>query len=449
MNNVKKLKLSKIILIASLLFGMMFGAGNLIFPIHMGQLAGQDFLIASIGFIITAVGVPVLGVIALGTSGTTDMREMAKPIGKIYSIILTMALYLTIGPFFAIPRCATTAFTVGVEYIVGDSKFSLFLYSLIYFIIVLYFSFRGGKIITWVGKYINPAFLIFYGVLLVIAIVNPIGDFSTVTPSSDYINQSFTKGIIEGYGTMDAIAGIAFGIIIIDNIKKLGADDDASILYNIAHSGIYCCIVMALIYLLSTYMGAASATKFPVSENGGIALREVSNHYFGEIGNVLLSIIVTLATLKTAIGLITSIAEMFYKLFPNFIKKEIWVVFFTLFSFAVANVGLTAIITYAVPVLMLLYPLTITLIILGLFSKKFDNSPIVYRAVTIFAFIPAFIDMLNTLPGELKSKLNVDSIVALASKYLPLFDIGLSWLVPSAIGLVIGLILYGLRKKTT
>ena len=99
-----------------------------------------------------------------------------------------------------------------------------------------------------------------------------------------------------------------------------------------------------------------------------------------------------------------------------------WVIFFTLFSFAVANVGLTAIITYAVPVLMLLYPLTITLIILGLFTKKFDNSPIVYRSVTIFAFVPAFIDMLNTLPEGLKTTLNVNAIIEPASKILPFFN---------------------------
>ena len=143
----EKLDFQSNILIGSLLFGLFFGAGNLIFPVQMGQLAGSNTLQATIGFLITGVGLPLLGVIATALSQSESLYDMAKPVSKIYSILFTCMLYLTIGPLFAIPRTATVAFEVGLNPFIAEEylQIGLFVFSLIFFAVTLYFSLTAGK----------------------------------------------------------------------------------------------------------------------------------------------------------------------------------------------------------------------------------------------------------------------------------------------------------------
>ena len=117
----KQLSFKQKILVATTLFGMFFGAGNLIFPVHLGQIAGRNMIPAMVGFIITAVGIPILGVAAIGNTHSDGLQSLASKVGKGYGYFFTCLLYLTIGPFFAIPRCATTSFTTGIAPIIGGS----------------------------------------------------------------------------------------------------------------------------------------------------------------------------------------------------------------------------------------------------------------------------------------------------------------------------------------
>ena len=155
------------ILVAVTLFGMFFGAGNLIFPVHLGQLAGRNLFPAMIGFIITAVGIPILGVAAIGSTHSDGLQSLASKVGRRYSYVFTCLLYLTIGPCFAIPRCATTSFTTGIAPMLGtqiSERFALFLFSAIFFALVLLFSLKPGNITLWIGKIINPLFLFFLAI---------------------------------------------------------------------------------------------------------------------------------------------------------------------------------------------------------------------------------------------------------------------------------------------
>ena len=172
----KKLTLRQKILVAGTLFGMFFGAGNLIFPVHLGQMAGQNALPAIIGFIITAVGIPILGVAAIGITHSDGLQTLSGKVGKGYGIFFTCLLYLTIGPLFAIPRCATVSFTTGITPLLGaDSpeRLYLLLFSAVFFAFVLFFSLRPGKITVWIGKIINPLFLFFFAVLMLAALLAP------------------------------------------------------------------------------------------------------------------------------------------------------------------------------------------------------------------------------------------------------------------------------------
>lgn len=444
----KHLTLKQQILVAGTLFGMFFGAGNLIFPVHLGQLAGSQVLPAMIGFIITAVGIPVLGVASIGITHSDGLQALANKVGKGYSYFFTCLLYLTIGPFFAIPRCATTSFTTGIAPMLGtEHPAALLIFSGIFFLLVLFFSLRPAGITVWIGKIINPLFLLFLAILVITALIHPGTAVSQVTPEAAYETGALFSGFVEGYGTMDAIAGLAFGIVVIDIIRGMGIHDDNAIAGNVLRSGILAGGLMALIYVLTILMGAQSRGLFPLSENGGIALAQISSHYLGKLGSIVLALTITFACLKTSIGLVTSCGEAFVRMFPNFLSYRAWAVIFTVFSFLISNFGLSKLLSYSLPVLMFLYPLTITLILLALFGGFFHHDRAVYVTVTVFTCAAALLDMLKTLPEGMQNALNVSGLLAFAGEYLPFFSINLGWVLPAAIGLGLGLVIHFVRKK--
>lgn len=446
----KQLHRKQKILVAGTLFGMFFGAGNLIFPVHLGQLAGHNVVPAMVGFIITAVGIPILGVAAIGNTHSDGLQSLANKVGKGYGYFLTCLLYLTIGPFFAIPRCATTSFTTGIAPMLGGNvteSAALLIFSLIFFTLVLIFSLRPAKITVWIGKIINPLFLIFLAVLIIAALLNPSTSVSAVQPAEAYENGALFSGFIEGYGTMDAIAGLAFGIVVIDIIRSMGVTEDSAIAKDVLRSGILTGILMAVIYIATILMGAQSRGLFEISENGGIALAQISGHYLGSAGSIVLALTITFACLKTSIGLVTSCSDAFERMFPEALSYKAWAIIFTVFSLVVSNFGLSKIIEYSVPVLMFLYPLAITLILLALCGNVFKHDRAVYVSVTAFTCAAAVFDLLKTLPAGLQESLHLEPVIGFAETVLPWFDLNLGWVVPAIVGLVSGLVIRGVRKR--
>lgn len=437
----RKLTAREIVAVASLLFGLFFGAGNLIFPVHMGQMAGANSVVATLGFIVTAVGLPLLAIVSMALSRSESLAQLAGRVGKHYGVFFTCLLYLTIGPCFAIPRCASTSFTVGVSPLVGENQqaLALLIFSTVFFALVLYFSLRPSGILTYVGKVINPVFLVFLLLLVIASLLNPAARMSEVLPEGDYVNHSFVTGFLEGYNTMDILAALAFGITIIQVIKGLGVEEPEDVAGATYRAGFFSSALMAVIYALITVMGATSRGVFATSENGGIALTEIAHYYFGSAGQLILAATVTLACLKTSIGLVTSCAETFSLLFPK-VSYKAWTILFSVFPLVVSNFGLTQIITLSLPVLMFLYPLAITLILLTVFGRFYGNDRKVYVSVTVCTLAAAILDLLNALPAAAKETIHVTGLLTWAEANVPLFDLGLGWLLPAAIGLIIGLV---------
>lgn len=445
----KKLTLRQKILVAGTLFGMFFGAGNLIFPVHLGQMAGRNALPAIIGFIITAVGIPILGVAAIGVTHSDGLQTLSGKVGKSYGIFFTCLLYLTIGPLFAIPRCATVSFTTGITPLLGaDSpeRLYLLLFSAVFFAFVLFFSLRPGKITVWIGKIINPLFLFFFAVLMLAALLAPGAAVSAVEPVEAYRSDAFFPALIEGYGTMDAIAGLAFGIVVIDVIRRMGVDNDDAIAEDVLSSGLLTGALMALIYVVSIVVGAQSRGLFELSENGGIALTQIAGHYLGGVGLFILAFTITFACLKTSIGLVTACAETFSKMTNGKISYRSWAILFTVFSFAVSNIGLSAIIEYSIPMLMLIYPPAIALILLAFLGKFFAHDRTVYITTMTGTWAAAIFDCMKTLPAPVQTALHLDAPIAFAAAHLPLFDKNLGWLLPAVIGFAAGMAIRASRK---
>ncbi|WP_218657009.1 branched-chain amino acid transport system II carrier protein [Enterococcus hirae] len=445
----KKLTFKESMFIGSMLFGLFFGAGNLIFPVHMGQESGSAVFWANLGFLVTGIGLPFLGVIAIGVSKTSGVYELAERIGKNYALVFTVLLYLVIGPFFALPRLATTSFEIGLAPFIQAKQQHVFLviFSILFFFTAWWLSRRPTKILDYVGKFLNPAFLILLGILLVLAFIHPLGaiDHATVQPS--YQEHAFFTGFTQGYNTLDALAALAFGILIVTTIRNMGVTKPSEIAKDTIKSGAISIVLMGIIYTLLAYVGTMSLGGFALSSNGGIALAQIADHYLGTYGSILLALIVILACLKTGIGLITAFAETFTDLFP----KRNYIVFVTLASALaclVATVGLTNIIQISLPVLMFIYPLAMTLILLVLVGPLFKQRPAVYRMTTYFTLIASILDGLNACPDGIKQTSFVKTLLDFATNYLPFFKLGMGWIVPALIGLVIGLIWSMVKKET-
>jgi LIVCS family branched-chain amino acid:cation transporter len=252
---------SNVIAVGFMLFALFFGAGNLIFPVMLGQLSGENIFPANAGFIVTGVGLPILGILALAFSGKSDLQSLASRVHPVYGISFTVALYLAIGPLFAIPRTNTVSFEMGIRPFLGhnDSVIPLLLFTIVFFGITLYFSLQSSKLVNVVGKILTPLLLIFIGILIIIAFINPIGQVQA--PTESYVTNSFFKGFQEGYLTMDALAAFVFGIMIINIMKDRGATTKKVLMVSTLKVALIAGSLLAIIYSSLTFMGATSVNE--------------------------------------------------------------------------------------------------------------------------------------------------------------------------------------------
>lgn len=445
----KKLNFNQTLLVGSLLFGLYFGAGNLIFPIELGQNSGFNLYKVVLGFIISGVGLPLLGVVASAISKNDSLFEMGKTVGNKFAYFFTTALYLTIGPFFAIPRTSTVAFEVGIASNISEEKIKLFLFifSLIFFLIVLAFALKPGKIMDNIGKILTPTFLILLSILVLFSIFKPMGALGQNEPIKVYQNNPLFKGILDGYNTMDALASLAFAIIIISSIRNLGVTDSNQVAKETLKSGLICLIAMSTVYVSLAFMSSSSVNIMDLGNNGGRILSHISFYYLGNFGKILLAAIVIVACLKTAIGLIIACSQIFMEMYPNSLSYKTYAMIFTFISFLIANLGLQKIISLSIPVLMYLYPLAIVLIFLSLAYPIIGKNKKIFTLTILFTAIFSIFDFLKALPENISKKESISKIVGFAKDYLPAFDLGFGWFVPSLVGLILALIIIFVKKE--
>ena len=446
-NEKNKLKFGDYLMIGSMLFGLFFGAGNLIFPVHLGQAAGTDVFWANLGFLVTGIGLPFLGVIAIGMSQSEGVFQLAAHVDRRYAYVFTVLLYLVIGPLYAIPRLATTSYEIGLAHFVPEDKsaFALAVFSCIFFLAAWLLARKPTKLLDYIGKILNPLFLILLGILLIMVFARPMGQAAGAAVQPDYQGNAFFKGFIEGYNTLDALASLAFGIIIVSTIRNRGVKSPGTIAVDTVKSGMVSIAAMGVIYSLLAYMGTMSLGAFPLSENGGIALAQITNYYFGTYGSVILALIVITACLKTAIGLISAFSETFAELFPSQ-KYLAFATGVSLLACLLANIGLTKIIHFSIPVLMFLYPLAMTLILLSIIGSTFQHDPRVYRMTTYFTLIASVIDGIHASPDVIRRIGAAQALIHFGENYLPFFSIGMGWVLPAAVGFVIGLIWHRVER---
>lgn len=438
----KKLTVKDYLLVASMLFALFFGAGNLIFPLHLGQLSGQHWLPAALGFLVTGVLLPLMSVLAIALTKSRGVYDIGLPLGPSFALVFMVLIHATIGPLFGTPRTATVSFAVGFAPLI-PAKFqtpALLIFSAIFFTIAFLISYTESKIVSNLGKLLNPIFLALLFLFFTVAFLHPLGNPMKVAATSAYNNGAFINGFLEGYNTLDALAGLAFGVTVVTAVKSMGYKKPASVAKVTAKAGLVGMSAVAVIYLLLIVTGAMSLGEFKVSADGGVAFSQLVNAYAGVIGQAFLAVLITLTCLTTAVGLVAAFAQDFHKHFPK-VSYHQWLFLSSFASFLTANVGLAQIISWSTPILMFLYPLAMVLIFLSVFSSFFKKNSFVYLTTIVMTFIPAFLDMVAAAPSLVTQSAMGKSLLTLRS-YLPLADLGLSWLIPAILGFSFGLLVY-------
>lgn len=439
----KTLAPKQILAVGLMLFALFFGAGNMIFPPFLGQSAGTNVWTAIIGFLITGVGLPLLGIIAIAKNG--DLQTIASRVHPLYGIIFTIIMYLAIGPLFGIPRTGTVAFEIGVTPFLSEtaskSILSLLVYTVAFFGITAWLSLNPSKLVDRIGNIFTPALLIILAVLVIKSIITPMGEMQA--PTGAYAEGPFFKGFIEGYLTMDTIAALVFGIIVIGSIQGMGVTNKKSLMKTCITAGLIAAAGLGAVYLSLAYIGASSTESIGQLDNGGAILSAASQHLFGPAGGIILGLAITVACLTTSIGLVSASAQYFHRLLPQVPYKTI-VIILSLFSMVVANIGLTQLIQLSLPILVIIYPLAIVLILLSFMHNSFNG----YSAVYIGALIPT--GLISLVDGLTAAGMDVSGITD-SLQFLPFFTEGIGWIVPAIAGAVIGFfmaIAVGEQKKT-
>ncbi|MGY3742526.1 branched-chain amino acid transport system II carrier protein [Leuconostoc inhae] len=431
----KKLTWRQLLLIASLIFGMFFGAGNLIFPVQLGQMAGGNWIPATLGFLVTGTIVPFLAMLAVSVTRSRSVYDVAKPVGHWFGLLFLVAIHLTIGPFFGTPRTAATAFSMGVAPFLSaeHQQVGMLVFSALFFGLAYFLTVKQAELTKHIGKYLNPLFIGLLVVVLLVALFMPMGGTHQVVNTA-YQSNAGLQGVLDGYNTMDGLALLALAVSVVYAVKGLGFGEN-QVSKVLAKAGLLSIVIEGVFYTSLVLLGVSSLGQFKPAANGGDAFAQIITHYAGNFGTALTGVLVTLAVFTTAMGLFVSFAQDLHLAFPK--VSYLWFLRLIAFgSFVTANAGLTNIVAWSVPVLMLLYPFALVLILLSLFSNYFNRSSTIYRSAVAGVVLPAILDALANSP--FMGNHGVQGAVAAYHQYVPFSALGFGWIVPALVGTLIG-----------
>ncbi len=432
----QKLPIKELFALGFFMFALFLGAGNLIFPPLLGQQAGNHVWAAILGFLVTGVGLPILGIFTIAQVGGS-FDALTNKVHPKFSIIFPVLIYLTIGPFFGMPRTGTVAYEIGVTpFLVNEGKLSLFISTFIFFSITFWLSLNPAKLVDRVGKILTPVLLILITVIAIRGVITPLGNVKEA--QDKYIEGPFFSGFLEGFLTMDAIAALVFGTVIIHRIQEKGITSIRTIRSYTIKAGIIAGTGLSFVYISLAYIGATSVNVVGSQSNGGAILSYVTSVFFGPFGTVLLALVITGACLTTAIGLVSACGEFLSEKLKR-IPYSVIIGILCLFSFTMANLGLTQLISVSLPILIAIYPITIVLIILSILHTMMTIPRIVYIGTIIGAGIVSIYDGITAAGLDLAP---INSIFS----YLPFYTNGVGWLLPSIIGGGIGYFMNNVKR---
>jgi len=402
------------------IFAAFFGAGNLILPPLLGFNAGTDWWLVAFGFLISATIIPLLALFGYAKLQGT-MLDFGNKVSPTFSLIFCLCVY-TIAITLPCPRTVAVTHEMAISPFFGTSSL---LTSTIYFALAFVFVMNRNNVLDILGKYLTPIIVI---ILLAIILI---GLFSApVEINASNFNTPIISGLLEGYQTYDAIAGLLTGgilVISVKNFNKSMSFKDKKEM--IAKSGLIAMIGLFIIYAGMIAVGSMFNTQFPGDITRTELLAGLSLKTLGNIGSTFLSILVALACFTTAVGIIVGTADFLQGLFKK--SKHAYLVsaiICSIIGVLVGQMNVKYIIDIALPVLMFIYPLAIVLILLNILPDRLASKT-VFRAVVLVAFIFSIPDFLSFLISseQLESIINI----------IPLAQHNLGWILPSLLTFII------------
>lgn len=428
----KKSPMTTIVITALMLFSMFFGAGNLIFPAMLGAEAGTAFTPAIAGFVLTGVLVPILAVVALAVTGR-DLQDLANRGGRIFGLIFPALVYLSIGALYALPRTATVSYAMAVE-----SNFNVsgmlptLIFSAVFFGVSLILALNQTGIVDSLGKYLTPALVILLALLVILSLVQLTAP--ATAPAEGYTSGAFAAGFVNGYMTMDSLAGLAFGIIVIAALRDKGITDRGELLRGVTISGVIAGALLALVYiglgLIGQHIDNGQGYK-----DGAALLSDAALQVIGRPGAVVFGLIVLLACLTTSVGLIGATSAFFNKLLPA-LSYRTWACFFTFIAFLLASFGLESLMSFAIPIITTLYPPALTLVVLTLIEAAL-RAPwmnLTHRFALIISVIWALLMTMNAQGWG-------SSVIEPLISWVPGHGYDLGWFIPTIAAALVGAVI--------
>lgn len=419
----------KTILVTGLaLFAMFFGAGNLIYPVMIGYQSGTNQPLVTLGFLVTGVLLPMLGMIAAATS-SSGILGIAERISHYPGMIFCWLMFLSTGVLYGLPRTATVSYSMSIGWALGDkNKWILFAYVGVFFLITLFFALNPNKILDKIGGWLTPILL----TLLVILIIASyfVIPYQATAPVENYQTVPVIRGLLDGYSTLDALASFVFGVVIISTLRNHGFTPGRKLFQGTALAGLIAAFCLGIVYTGLSMFGSHLQSINNKITNGGEGLAVGTHYVFGAAGIYILAAIAILACLTTSVGLTGASTQFFSGLFPQ-IKRQYWVIIHVVLATGVANLGLDALLKMVIPIMFLCYPITIALVIVCLLDIIIPGH--LYWSYRLSVWIAALFGLFDAIKqaGYLQETIEL----------IPLAKYSLAWVVPVFLMLVLGLII--------
>ena len=431
-NDASGQRSSSAVLIATslTLFSMFFGAGNLIFPPIMGASAGTNVAPAMIGFLIGGVALPVISIITIALSGT-DMRDLVNRAGKSFGLVFSVMVYLSIGAFYALPRTGAVSFSTAVAPIIGTKSLTAsILFSLVFFGVAFYLCWNPGTIIDSLGKVLTPILLGLLVLLVFLCLASL--PASHDAPTGEYSATPLAAGLLEGYMTMDLIAALAFGIIVVTSLGHTGGGIGAKVVRRTSTAAIIAGSLLAVVYVGLGLIGHVIPNAQSYGD-GATLLADAAQMTMGWPGQIVFGLIVLTACMTTAVGLIAATSEFFHRLLPA-ISYRTWMIVFTIISFALASAGLDSVLAIAVPIITFLYPIAITVVFITIATHPLRLTTPALWTFRLGSWMAAAWSAATTLAHVGVATEGISSVLI----WSPLQANQLGWILPTLIAALIG-----------
>ena len=343
-----------------MLFALFFGAGNLIFPPVLGASAGDRLPAVMAGFLITGVLLPLIAVIAVSTSGE-GILGLARRVGGRFGAVAPAAVYLSIGPLYAIPRVVTVAYELATRPVLellgaAPDRWTLPAHAAGFLAVSVLIALRPSRLADRVGRWLTPALLALIVVLCVATIAG--GGVVERVAAGPYAASPFSTGLTQGYLTMDVLAATVFGIVVIQTLRSRGIGSTGRVVRATAAAGGIAAALLAAVYIGLAMIGTRTGGA---ADDGTALLRSAASSALGPAGVIVFAAIVILACLTTSVGLLSAWAGYAYATLPRTTFSR-HLVAGAGCALILSNLGLAVIIRIVAPLTLLLYPITITLV---------------------------------------------------------------------------------------